>query len=520
MGGLGVAAALLIASAPTGCGSSGGSAGTTGAAGATGSAGTTGEAGASGDAGSTGVAGSTGGAGTTGTGGTGGGVVCKDDFIEVTADITTNTTWACNSYVLKQKVHIDGGSASNIATLTIAPGSTIYGAGSPASPAALISTRNGRLVAVGTPTAPITFTSYAPVGQRVPGDTFAGVVMLGRAVLNNGVCVNDGDTSTAACDAPGFLQSNIEGIPADDPKGQFGGTDNTHNCGDLRYVRVQFGGYIIGANNELNGLTLGACGSQTRLSYIQIHRGLDDGIEMFGGTAGMDHVIIDGVDDDGLDWDYGWTGKVQFLIVHQAYSTGDKGFEADNFNTTQTATPRANPEIWNATMIGQAGYSKVGMHLRRGTWYKLRNFIVNGFSTAAVDVDASMGGNMPSADWPTNMSIENSVFFGGPVAAAESLTCDAMTTGCTNNDFGFDEGAAIMDAARMNTTTADPMFKAGLNGVVITSPSYVPGNAAAVMGKATPPAPFDTTANYAGAVAPGTAAGSAWYDGWTDFPAN
>ena len=64
----------------------------------------------------------------------------------------------------------------------------------------------------------------------------------------------------------------IEGLDATDPKGQYGGTDDTWNCGDLRYVRIQFAGYIIGANNELNGLTTGACGSQTRLRYIQIGR--------------------------------------------------------------------------------------------------------------------------------------------------------------------------------------------------------------------------------------------------------
>ena len=104
---------------------------------------------------------------------------CKNQLIQVTADITTDTTWACNTYVLTQKIHIDGG--ATVATLTIAPGSKIYGAGSPSSPAALISTRNGRLVAVGTPTAPITFTSFAPGGSRAPGDTFAGVVMLGEA---------------------------------------------------------------------------------------------------------------------------------------------------------------------------------------------------------------------------------------------------------------------------------------------------------------------------------------------------
>ena len=189
----GVAIALSLGSAQSGCSSSSGTgtAGTSGTAGTTGSAGTTGDAGTGGgDAGTGGGDAGTGGGGTGGgTAGTGGSTVaCRNDGIQVTADITTDTTWACNSYVLMQKIHIDGG--STIATLTIAPGSEIYGEGSPTSPAALISTRNGRLIAVGTPAAPITFTSSALVGSRMPGDTFAGVVMLGKAGINSGTCVN------------------------------------------------------------------------------------------------------------------------------------------------------------------------------------------------------------------------------------------------------------------------------------------------------------------------------------------
>jgi hypothetical protein len=455
--------------------------------------------------------------------------------LEISNDVTIDTTWPCNSYVLKQKVHIDGGSAG-MATLTIAAGSRVYGDGSPNSPAALISTRNGRLIAVGTPTAPITFTSYAPVGQRVPGDTFAGVVMLGKASLNNGTCVNDGNPSTPACESPGYFQNHIEGIPADDTKGQLGGNDDTWNCGDISYVRIQFAGYIIGENNELNGLTLGGCGTQTHLSYIHVHNGFDDGIEMFGGTAGMDHVVITGCNDDGLDWDFGWRGKVQFLIVQQAYGRGDKGIEADNYVSTETVLPRANPEIWNATLIGQSTNTTVGMDLRRGTWYKLRNFIVYSFdapgmpSGGALDVEAEATDNNPIADWPTNISIENSVFFGGPLSPVEmpsmlptSGVCPARGNSTdptfTNNDKCFDESAALMDPARLNTTAVNPMFQATLNGLVIpANPSYIPGNAAAVTGKATPPAPFDQTATYAGAVDPATAPGSAWYDGWTEFP--
>jgi hypothetical protein len=514
----GAAIALVVGSVQAGCGGSNG----TGAAGTGGgAAGTTGNAGTGGGAaGTTGDAGTGGGAAGTG----GGAVACKNDLIQVAADITTNTTWECNSYVLKQKVHIDGGATT--ATLTIAPGSTIYGDGNTSSPAALISTRNGRLVAVGTPTKPITFTSYAPVGSRGPGDTFAGVVMLGGGVLNSGTCVNDPDTATPACEAPGFFERVIEGIPATDARGKYGGSDNTWNCGDIQYTRIQFGGYMLAANIELNGLTLGGCGTQTKVSHVQVHRGLDDGIEVFGGAVNMDHILISGVDDDSLDWDFGWSGKVQFLIVHQAYSTGDKGFEADSFVDNEAITPRSNPEIWNATLIGQTGNSKVAMHLRRGTWYKLRNFIVHGFGNASggaaldVDANAAMTTNSPTADWPTNISIESSVFFGGNLARTE-VTTTPVAPEVADNDGGFDEAASLMAAARMNSTTMDPMFPAGLNVLMIPeSPSYVPGNAAAVMGKATPGAGLDATATYAGAVAPGTAAGSAWYDGWTAFPQN
>ena len=113
--------------------------------------------------------------------------------------------------------------------------------------------------------------------------------------------------------------------------------------------------------------------------------------------------------------------------------------------------------------------------------------------------------NNPNTDWPTNMSIESSVFFGGPIAPTEPMeACTPTTCASGNDDFGFDEAASIMAAARMNTTDMDPTFPATLTGAVISStPSYVPGNAAAVNGKATPPAPLDTTATYAGAVAPG-----------------
>src|SRR5437588_594351 len=81
------------------------------------------------------------------------------------------------------------------------------------------------------------------------------------------------------------------------------GTDDTYDCGTLKYVRVEFAGRPLSANNELNGITLNACGSATTIDFVQVHRGVDDGIELFGGTVNLKHLVITGSDDDGLDWD-------------------------------------------------------------------------------------------------------------------------------------------------------------------------------------------------------------------------
>lgn len=446
--------------------------------------------------GATGTGGSPAGTGTGGSGaGLGGGGMdgsqaCGNDNIEVTDDITTDTTWACNSYVMKGRIHVLNG-----ATLTIAAGSTVRGDGGPDNAAALISTREGRLVAVGTPTKPIVFTSANPPGSRMPGDTFAGIAMLGKARINNGSM------------APGgYLQTVIEGIEATDTRGMYGGADDTHDCGELRYVRVEFGGFIIGADNELNGITLGGCGSATKISHVQVHRGLDDGVEVFGGTVSMDHIVISGVDDDALDWDNGWRGGAQFVVVHQAYGKGDKGFESDNLGTDEDAEPRSKPELWNFTMIGEAGQAKIGMHLREGTRGILRNFIVLNFGGGALDVDAKQV--VPETEWPTHLSVESSVFFGGMLGKAE------MAGTSSDNDMGFDEAAKLQEPARMNVFDMDPM----LTSVDIASPNYVPTNAAAVSNKATPGAGFDATATYAGAVAPDETA--PWWTGWTAFPEN
>ncbi|MCC6873924.1 MAG: hypothetical protein IT378_06380, partial [Sandaracinaceae bacterium] len=463
---------------------------------------------------------------------------------EVRGESAADTTWDCPLYVLQGNVFV-----VNNSTLTIAAGTEILGETGGSDAAALIIARGSRLEAVGTAAEPIVFTSGNPDGARTSGD-WAGVVLLGSATTNDGACEGDGNPATPECDAPGFLQDRIEGIDVADPRGVYGGTDDASDCGTLRYVRIEFAGRELSPDNELNGLTVGGCGSGTELGYVQVHRGKDDGIELFGGTASMDHVVITGAQDDSLDFDEGWRGNVQFLVIHQYAGFGDRGIEADNLGANEDASPRTDPTLFNVTMLGTTSTS--GMLLREGMRGTLRNLLLSSFG-APIDVHARLVD--PNAEWPAELSIENSFFYMAGAFQTEDLTDrdaiwtaaraeswggalpatrPATSSGATDfdmitdvalrsmyrsyeddhydDDMGFDESAELMDAARNNTFGTDPMVGSASE----TDPDYVPANAA-LNGQATPTF-GDTTATYAGALEPGTTA--PWTADWTAFPVN
>ncbi|RYZ31531.1 MAG: hypothetical protein EOO72_16690, partial [Myxococcaceae bacterium] len=239
---------------------------------------------------------------------------------DVKGSITGDTIWkAGTTYTLKDYVFVESG------TLTIEPGVIVKGD----TGSALVITREAKLNAVGTAEKPIVFTSSQAEGTRAAGD-WGGVVLLGKAKIN----VAGGENT-------------IEGFFATsgDTRTKYGGGDDAHDCGKLKYARIEFAGYELAEDNELNGLTTGACGTATDIDYVQVHKGADDGVEMFGGTAGLKHIVISQPDDDGLDYDLGWRGKVQFLVVQQNAVVGNRAIEASGNKNDNVAQPHSVPEI-------------------------------------------------------------------------------------------------------------------------------------------------------------------------------
>ena len=430
-----------------------------------------------------------GGGGEGGTGGTGlGPNPCQalggTGDVEITVDeITEDTVFEAGCrYFFTRETYVVG------AALRIEAGTALYGD----KQSALIITTTGTIDAQGTSANPIVFTSSALPAEARPGD-WGGVVLLGLARLSWGDTGCDGEL--------GECVGSIEGIAVGEARGKFGGDDDSHDCGTLSYVRIEYAGAVFGDDNELNGLTVGGCGSDTTLEYIQVHRGLDDGVEFFGGTAPIDHVLISGPGDDGLDWDQGYRGTVDNFIVHHFTSTSSSpnGIEADNFGDgDNNVEPRSDPDITNGTVIGDGRTEGSGVVTRVGTWGVLDGLVVVGFGAAGYDM--RNGAWSVDGGWPTGIVVENSCFNDNGVnyPVDENDAKDDSAPAMTANF--FDEPTLLADAMRGNLE-GDP-------GLGDYSTAATGGD----------PAPNYGLTNDGCLGAFGGPSGMDWTTGWTAFP--
>lgn len=278
----------------------------------------------------------------------------------------------------------------NNATLTIEPGTFIIGQPGSQPPSMILVTTAGKIVAEGTRTRPIVMTSSLAFGKRTPGD-WGGLVMLGKAVVNwpNGT-------------------GNIEGLPAA-PETVYGGTDNTHNCGSLKYVRVEFSGAELQPNDEINSVTWGGCGSQTKTDYVQTLYGLDDSFEWFGGNNDAKHLVSTYAADDHIDVQIGYTGRLQHILAIANDDGSNRGIEADNNERDFGAKPQGILNAYNMTFVGSTtttrdeGTSVAGVWLRRGAGANLNNLLIYNWYQAGFDVrdDATLA-NMDNGNLKAN----------------------------------------------------------------------------------------------------------------------
>ena len=299
--------------------------------------------------------------------------------VTVQDSISTDTHWTCDKqYLLMGYVYVTNGT-----TLTIDPGVIIRG--DKQSKGSLIVERGAKLMAMGTPTAPIVFTSNQAVGNRSYGD-WGGVILCGKSP-------NNWNGGTA----------QVEG----GPRSLYGGTDPHDNSGEMHYVRIEFPGVAFSPNNEINGLTFCSVGDATQIDHIQVSYSGDDSYEWFGGTVNTKNLVAFAGWDDDFDTDNGYSGMNQYGIglrdPYAADQSGSKAFESDSYQSgTKTGLAGDTSGLTkcvfaNYTVVGpliQPGSTAydpqfvAAAHIRRGSSISILNSALIGYP-AGVLIDES-----------------------------------------------------------------------------------------------------------------------------------
>ncbi len=252
--------------------------------------------------------------------------------------------------------------------LIIEPGTRIMGQ---SEKAYIQINRGAQIIAKGEKDAPIVFTTARR--ENVGRGSWGGLVINGSAPVNG--------CSTGVCELKG------EGLT----DYTYGGPNPEDSSGVLNYVVVEYAGYEITTDNELNGIAFQGVGNKTEVDFVQVHMNADDGVEFFGGTVNVKHLVLTGNKDDSLDWTSGWTGSAQFVIIDQHADAGNYGIEADNFSKNHASSPRSFPTLANFTLIGsdksQGARGGSGILLRRGTGANILNSYITGFSNSCFDMD-------------------------------------------------------------------------------------------------------------------------------------
>lgn len=429
--------------------------------------------------------------------------------VVVSGRIAASTTWTANNrYQLNGYVFV-----TNNATLTIEAGTVVQGrVSSGTGAAALVITRGAKINAVGLPEKPIIFTSELDQlnGNLTERDTglWGGVVLLGRAVINS---------TPEGTVVPAPIEGQIEGFAvasADVPLITFGGTDDDDSSGVMQYVSIRHGGAVIGTGNEINGLTLGGVGRGTTIDHIEIFANKDDGIECFGGTVNLKYIVSAFGNDDGLDYDTGYRGHVQFYFVIQTdigTDSGDNGGEWDGATAPEaTATPLGGGTVFNATFIGigSAGRANNGIHIRDNNGAKFYNSILTDYATM-LNIDADEQPRLDAGD----LDFSNNVFWSH--VAANNTTTGVFASGSPLKPASFFTESAknnvianpnLRGISRNPDRKLDPRPAAG--SPALTGPFKAPTNS------------FITTVDYKGAFKDTNwAAGwtKLWSDGWFDL---
>jgi hypothetical protein len=407
-------------------------------------------------------------------------------------EITVNTTLTKKTY-LQGLVYVKPG-----VILTVNAGVTIVGSAGPAIPdtvnlsnnkGVLLIEKGAKLIANGTATSPIIWTSSKPAGSRAYGD-WGGVVFYGNAPIHRA-----NGASTGLFEAFDYKP---------DERNRYGGSNASDNSGSVTYNRFEFGGGVVyQIDKEVNGVTFCGVGSGTTFHHNEVLYSGDDGMEFFGGNINIHHTLVFGSHDDDYDFDEGFSGKLQFIIGYRtdnADNSGSHNIESDNDASGTNASPYTSAFISNATFIGPAtakNFSGAGspyfdgsLFLRRNSRLTLVNSLIiaqqHPYAVVTTPTTVNRVANAPGLS-PDSIVISYNIFQTNSVNPVVSSTVEGnpVPSGTTTNNAllgilgnvsnGNTALASMNDfklTAELRNTPASPSYKGGANLAALGLPFF------------------------------------------------
>jgi len=266
------------------------------------------------------------------------------------------------------------------ATITIEPGTVIKGDFK--TKGSLIITNGSKIIADGTETDPIIFTSSKAV--KKPGD-WGGLFILGNAPINT-------FGKTAALNN-GLTPSSNELI-------SYGGDDDINNSGKLKFVRIEFAGKRTKNYGYFNGLTLAGVGSKTLFQNVMVSYCEGNAVKVIGGNVILEQMVSYKATKNDYMFNSGATATISNSIaVRSPYVSSPEGSrclyvssthkdEEVDLSRRQTDVIAENLTLFNLSSDLKndinLGLVKEAIFVDAETSFSINRSVISGFNPAVI----------------------------------------------------------------------------------------------------------------------------------------
>ena len=280
-----------------------------------------------------------------------------------------------NTYLLLGSVFV-----TDSTTLTIEPGTVILGDFK--TNGSLIISRGSKIIAEGTETDPIIFTSNRSVKKE--GD-WGGIFLLGDASINQ-------FGNVAAIDY-GLKPTDYKNIA-------YGGDNQKSNSGIFQYVRIEFAGKRTVDYGYYSALTLAGVGNQTVIENIMVSHSLGNAFSVIGGDLKLTKLVS--YKSSGTDYvfNHGTQCKISnSLAIRDPFVSGANRPKClyvasyDDETKVNSSKPGTLVEADNLSLINlsndldshvKMGLVKEGIYIEPHASLTLNQSVISGFNPAVI----------------------------------------------------------------------------------------------------------------------------------------